>query len=434
MKTSELLKYYNQDELLDEVVRLCRNREVIPQFKDGGFGKRPSTILYKKDLLDLIRRGAVSFHVSVERWRNPLTLNQANTKTEMDELRTGWDLIFDIDTKYLDYAKICAKLLCFALEFHNIKNYSVKYSGGTGFHIGIPFESFPSTINGVETRTLFPEGAHRVAEYLTDMIREKLSEALLSFHNIEMISGNIKKPVEDLLEEGLFNPYSVIEIDTIAISSRHLIRMPYSVNEKKGRVSLPISKEEIEDFNPETASIIKAGFTYSFLDGSNSVPNEARELFVQAFDWHNKKIKILEDKNKKQSKQSTGTWTKTFYKIPEEDYPPCIKKILLGLEDGKKRALFILINYFKSANYSFEEIEKVISEWNSKNKEPLRESYVKSQLTWSKKQTNDYLPPNCNSLMYYSDIQVCNKDDICELIKNPLNYSFKSYKRRGKKN
>ncbi|PIX42842.1 hypothetical protein COZ55_01735 [archaeon CG_4_8_14_3_um_filter_38_5] len=433
MKISTLLKYYNQDAILNEILRVCKDREVIPLFSKGFFGKRPSTILYKKDLLDLIRKGAVSFHISVERWRNPLSLGQTNTKQEMDELRTGWDLVFDVDTKYLGYAKICAKLLCHALEFHNINNYSVKYSGGTGFHLGVPFESFPETINSEDTAKLFPIAAQRIAVYLTDMIKEKLAENLLSIYSLESISEKTGREVKDLLDEtGEFNPYSIIEIDTIAISPRHLIRMPYSVNEKKGRVSLPIAPDDIEDFSSDSAKIPDAEFTIPFLDGSKSRRGEARELFVQAFDWYNKKMQVLEDKKKnleERERKGAGTFTKTFYKIPEEDYPPCIKKILLGLDDGKKRALFILINYFKSANYSFEEIEKIVNKWNEKNKEPLRGSYVKSQLSWTKKQMSNYLPPNCNSLMYYKDIQVCLPDEICPNIKNPLNYSYLHYKK-----
>ncbi|MBN1924121.1 MAG: hypothetical protein JW791_05185 [Nanoarchaeota archaeon] len=433
MKTSELLKYYNQDEILDEILRVCKNREVVAKFGQGFFGARPSTILYKKDLLDLIRRGAVSFHISVERWRNPLSLNQTNTKKDMDDLRTGWDLVLDIDTKILDYAKICAKLLIMALEFHNIKNYSIKYSGGSGFHIGVAYESFPDNINGVETKTLFPEAAQWIASYLSEMIKEKLAENILIINSLEAISERTSKPADELLEDGKFNPYSVIEIDTIAISPRHLIRMPYSVNEKREivRVSLPITKKELEDFDPDTAVIDKAEFNQRFLDGSKSMPNEAKELFVQAFDWHNKTIENMErlEQQKKKTNYSTGTYTKSFYKIPEEDYPPCIKIILKGLEDGKKRALFILINYFKSANYTPEEIENIITEWNKKNKEPLREQYIKAQLSWINKRQGEYLPPNCNSLMYYSDLGICKKDEICEEIKNPLNYSYKHYKR-----
>jgi hypothetical protein len=347
----------------------------------------------------------------------------------MDDLRIGWDLILDIDTKFLEYAKACAKLLCLALEFHGIKNYSIKYSGGSGFHIGIPFESFPDNINGVETRRLFPEAAQTIAAYLREMIKDKLRDTILSINSLETISEKTGKPMSEFLVSEEFDPYSVIEIDTIAISPRHLVRMPYSINEKKNRVSVPISKEELDDFDSENAKISNVVYTKPFL--ASGVPGEARELFVQAFDWHNKEL-IKKETNKKKKNFDKSTWTKTYYKIPKRDYPPCIKLILKGLEDSKKRALFILINYFKSANYSFEEIESIISEWNKKNNEPLRDSYVKSQLIWSKKNPNNYLPPNCNSLMYYKDIRVCVKDEICESIKNPLNYSFKSYKRHGK--
>ncbi|VVB75459.1 DNA primase large subunit PriL [Candidatus Tiddalikarchaeum anstoanum] len=426
MKTSDLLKYYNQDEIINEIMRICPNREVVPRFANGSFGVRPAVLLYKNDLLDSIRNGAISFHISEELWRNPLSLNQVSSKIEMDELRLGWDLILDIDTKQLDYAKVCADLLCKALEYHNIHNYSLKYSGGTGFHIGIPFSAFPEEVDGVKTSTLFPIASQRIALYLREMIKDKLANNLLEIEQIESMAKKLDKNVKDLMENNNLNPYTLLEIDTIALSPRHLFRMPYSINEKSGRVSLPILRKELSDFNPENAGIEKAGFTYKYLDSSLSKRNEAAELLIQSFDWYNKKVLLpqQDDINKKTGRKFTGNVE--GYKVPPEQFPPCIKNILLGMEDGKKRGLFVLINYLRSAKYSFEEIDDITKAWNLKNKEPLKDSYIKSQITWAKK-TNSYLPPNCNASMYYTDIRVCKKDNICENIKNPLNYSYKKW-------
>ena len=91
--------------------------------------------------------------------------------------------------------KICTKLLILALEFHNIKNISVKYSGGTGFHVGVPFESFPESINGELIKRLFPYAAQRIAAYLSEMIKEKLAEQILMLNDLATISERTAKPI-----------------------------------------------------------------------------------------------------------------------------------------------------------------------------------------------------------------------------------------------
>ena len=167
-----------------------------------------------------------------------------------------------------------------------------------------------------------------------------------------------------MFELNQFNPYSVLEIDSVAITPRHLIRMPYSINEKKGRVSLPISPEMIEDFEPDMAKPENIKEYKPFIDRSKAVSGEANELFIQAFDFFKKSA--MDDKPDEAVKKMN--FAKSFEKIPPEKYPPCIKSLLDGLIDGKKRALFILVNYFKSANYSREEINEIIKEWNKKTR------------------------------------------------------------------
>src|SRR3989338_6673466 len=87
--------------------------------------------------------------------------------------------------------------------------------------------------------------------------------------------------------------------------------------------------------------------------------------------------------------------------VPEIFFPQCMQKILAGnMDDGKKRALFILINFLLHFNFSEQEIEAKLKEWNAKNKNSLAPSYITSQLVWNKKQKESILPPNCDKSYY----------------------------------
>ena len=103
-----------------------------------------------------------------------------------------------------------------------------------------------------------------------------------------------------------------------------------------------------------------------------------------------------------------------------------IKLILnTGLSDGRKRALFILINFLTSLGWNYDDIEKYLKEWNKKNNEPLRENYLLGQLRYHKTQKKKILPANCNNMMYYVDIGVCKPDNLCTKIKNPVSYALR---------
>jgi DNA primase large subunit len=125
--------------------------------------------------------------------------------------------------------------------------------------------------------------------------------------------------------------------------------------------------------------------------------------------------------------------------IPEDYFPPCIKNILQGLSDGRKRSLFILTNFLKNMGWSLDKIENKINEWNSKNVPPLRNSYLRTQLRWHFRQERNLLPPNCDNENFYKDIGVCKPDEFCTdmgekiVIKNPVNYPFKRLKKRKRK-
>mgnify|MGYP001618771646 FL=1 len=363
-----ILKYYSRKDVQKKILEASKDREIGVKYgRDGGFGKRPDVLQFENDVLELVKSGATSFHVSVERWENPLLIETGMNRNQLDRIRKGWDAILDIDCKFLEYSKITAELLVEALKFHEIKNIGVKFSGGSGIHIGIPFESFPSSVDSKETKDLFPEGVRVIAEYLKNMIRDPLRERILSVSKIDDIAKSIDKRKEELLEKNIFNPFSVVGIDSILIASRHLYRAPYSVNEKKGFVSIPIEPNSIKDFNLSVAKIENVKAERNFLpkkvDGY-----EAGQLIMQAFDALKKKRFAMPEEVKIKREFETPTMA-----VNEEHWPPCIKTGLKGMGDGKKRFLFILLNFLKSLNWNMDSIEKIVKEWNQKNKEPLKE-------------------------------------------------------------
>jgi len=398
------------------------------KFGEGGFGKRPDTLTYPDDVVELAKQGATSFHISEEHWQNVLQVNPELKRAELDKLRTGWDLIIDVDCQELDYSKITAHLLVQALKYHGLNCLSVKFSGNHGFHIAVPYCAFPEKINNQETNKNFPEGPRRIALYLKDFIKEGLAREMLKKEDINEIAKRSGKPFNEIVVNGIFDPFSVLSIDTVLISSRHLYRSIYSFNEKSGLISIPVDADKIIQFNKEDARPEKIKPEYIEFVKENIVkPNEAKKLIVQAFDYL-----PIEEKPKETDVREFEALQDA---VPEELFPPCIKLILQGLEDGKKRALFILTNFLVSCGWSYDMIEKRILEWNKMNKEPLRETTVRGHLRYNKQQQKKILPPNCQNVMYYTDMRICYPDNFCKYIKNPVNYAIrksKNMQRQGK--
>jgi hypothetical protein len=199
--------------------------------------------------------------------------------------------------------------------------------------------------------------------------------------------------------------------DIILVSPRHLFRTPYSLHEKTALASVVLEPDEIKGFQLKDADPLK-------VEIKNFIPDvkegEASELLIQALDWH--KQNNLDSKNEKKDFDYKPI---KLTNLSEKNFPPCVKRILQGLEDGKKRSLFILINFFRFIGTDKEELEKRIEDWNKKNKPPLNQAYIKSQLSWSYKK-KPVMPSNCKE--FYQGIGVCSPDDLCKLIKNPVNY------------
>ena len=386
-------------------------------YKGEGYGKRPDVLKYANEVIELVKQGATSFHCSEELWYNPLSIVTGMKPKELDELRRGWDLVLDVDCKELAFSAVAADLLVKALRHHGIKSVSCKFSGNHGYHLGVPFEAFPSSVNGVDTKDLFPEGPRKVAVYLMHMISDPLREALLSKYSLEEIAQKTGKQVVDCMEAKEFDPLKVVEIDTILLASRHLYRMPYSLNEKSGLVSVPINPDKILEVEFTKAVAIPKQVKVSkhiFLDRSNVKKGEAAKLLVQGLDFK----PVEEELEIKQEKKFDELEEKT----PFDLFPPCIKMMDKGIKDGKKRAVFVLVNFLRKVGWNYEDIEEYLKKWNEKNQESLREVNILGQLRYHKANKKSMLPPNCASANYYPDIGVCCPDNLCKSVKNPVAY------------
>jgi len=431
MRLSEAIKHYSKSEVAIALVNSAQNREVSVQLYDKGYGKRPDTLQMPGDVITQVKSGASSFHISEERWSDPLLLTQNSTKKDQDNLRTGWDLILDIDCPWgFDIATITAKLIIDALKYHDIKTIGCKFSGNKGWHIAVPMEAFPKKIGKVDIKDMYPELAKAIATYLIEFIKPHLEAEvlLLADGDIKKISERVGKDKDEFFDSQnqRFLPNFFSQIDIILASPRHLFRAPYSLHEKSGLVSLPINPDDIDKFTKDWAKIENVKTFRTFIDIENAVEGEASQLVTQALDWRNKIDKGEAVKREPNKFEFSG-------KTPKEIFPPCIKCILDGLEDGRKRSLFILLNFLKSLNWDWKDIENEILEWNSKNKEPLREGYIKTQLNWHNK-AEKIPPPNCKQ--YYEGICVCKPDSLCSKVKNPLTYvmfNLKKTERGGPK-
>jgi len=413
---STLLKYYKREDVCDAIVEAAEDKEVAIRYGEKGYGKRPDVVKHSKDVLEFVKQGASSFHCSEELWTNPLQLNPNLKKEELDELRKGWDLVLDIDCPILDYSRIAADLVVQALNYHGIENPSIKFSGNHGFHIAVPFISFPENVHGKDTKFLFPDGPRKIAVYLAEMIRPLFAKKLLEFDSIENVCKRTGKQFNDVVKANEFDPFSILQIDTVLIATRHLYRMPYSFNEKSGLISIPIKPNKILSFDTNDANPANVEVKMKFLEAKKSKQNEAKKLIIQAFD-----SKIEEEKVKIEKKDE---FTAPEEAVPEQYFPPCIQKILLGLQDGKKRSLFVLVNFLTSCGWGHEKIEGLLEAWNKKNPEPLREVIVKGQLRYHAANNKKVLPPNCANKSYYLDMHVCSPDNFCPRVKNPVNYAI----------
>ena len=225
----------------------------------------------------------------------------------------------------------------------------------------------------------------------------------------------IKRNDPKFRESEEYDLFDIMGLDLVLTSPRHLFRMPYSLHEKTALVSVVISPDEVDDFDMKKADPMKIEVR-NFMPDSEE--GEAKEFVMQALDWSK-----TEGRDKENQKKISGKY-ENFKSIKLENlndsqFPPTIKKILEGVGDGRKRALFVLINFFRSIGFEKDELEKRIFEWNKKNEVPLKLGYITSQLSWS--YNHKIIPPPNFDKDYYKGIGAV-PDSEEKNLKNPVNY------------
>jgi hypothetical protein len=217
--------------------------------------------------------------------------------------------------------------------------------------------------------------------------------------------------------------FQLMGLDIVLVSPRHLFRAPYSLHEKTGFVSVVLSESELDTFQPKEANPLKVKIKNFYPEAKK---DEAKNLLVSALEWRGEEKRDLESREEKSETAKTG---KKVHDIQVDKssivYPPAIKKILEGMEDGKKRALFILLNFFRSLGFSKEEVKSKIDEWNKKNPKKLKDAYIQSQLEWTFNQKK-MLPPNYDK-PFYKDIGLSPDEEELRS-KNPVSYVIRKSK------
>ena len=445
--------FYKQREILDIMVEHAKDKEIVGSIDGKYFTKRPDVIQNENDILAMVKKGVTSFHCSEELWKDPLLIESSMTKPKLDDLRKGWDLIIDIDCPYFPYSQKATDLIVKEIQNYGIENVSTKFSGNKGFHIGVPFESFPKIVNLSDTGKQFPSLPRKISLLISKNIADKMRDYVLSEGlSFKEIASRIKKEEHEIFYEEIINGKKVkklkindfIEIDTILLSSRHMYRMPYSFNEKSGLISVPIDNSEILSFRREDAlpsKVLSIEKKKTFLDRSKSGENEALGLIIDALDVKEeveksqiKRVSTMikqEKKDKYYSEKELSELAekqKTSMKFPEDYFPPCMK--FRPIKDGKKRYMYLLSSFLQKANWEKEDIIEYLKEKNQEFDDPVRENYLLSQIKYYF--DRKYLTPLCTNEIY-KDLGICEPDKICKFIKNPWQYPFKKHELLEKK-
>ena len=69
----------------------------------------------------------------------------------------------------------------------------------------------------------------------------------------------------------------------------------------------------------------------------------------------------------------------------------------------------------------------MVYEWNERNPEPLKEQYLKGQLSQLRRDKQILPPPSCANQDYYKSLLICTPDNFCSKIKNPSAYTKRKH-------
>jgi len=303
-----------------------------------------------------------------------------------------------------------AELILKIFKLYGIRNFGIKFSGSKGFHIIVPWKAFPKIIHDNNTSDKFPEWPRILTKYIMEITKKEL---------IEKITRLTKQNqyIKDFQASGEVMP------DLILVSPRHLFRMPYSLHEKTALASVVLRPEEIRNFQPKDANPFKIEIRNFMPDAKEG---EALELLREALDWYKTQNPDEAEKIDKEFKPII------LKEISEKNFPPSIIKILQGIKgDGRKRSVFILMNFFRSVGMDRKEVEKFLYDWNQKNEIPLKEGYIKSQLIASYR--GKPIPPPNYDKDYYRGIGIVPTEEELRC-KNPTSYMVRKTLRESSAN
>jgi predicted RNA-binding Zn-ribbon protein involved in translation (DUF1610 family) len=187
--------YYSRPDIQKAIFEFSKNREICPRYFEG-FGKRPDVLEYPGDVFELVKKGATSFHCSEELWDDPLKIQTGMNEKQLNEIRIGWDLLIDIDCKWFDFSKKAARAIVNTFKSYGVKSIGIKYSGSKGFHIIVPWNSFPKKIAGEPVKNLFPELPRKIVSFLRFKSEEEMKRLITSEDLSQFDKTNIKKGIK----------------------------------------------------------------------------------------------------------------------------------------------------------------------------------------------------------------------------------------------
>jgi len=216
-RIGDVLDYYKRDDIAMAIYRYGKDRKIKVTNDTSSLAGRGGqiTIQSPDDVVNLAKkfldgnenaapRKYPSFHGTIEVF----------SKEFIKQNHRGADIVIDIDIKdnFREAFKQGRKVLDL-LDYYNVPH-RIKFSGGSGPHIIIPYEWLPKSLQNDD----FSKTHHII------------------FHTIVSLS-------------------KASHIDSSFISFDHYHRIPYSINEHTGLISLPLHRDQYNDFTPSMAEI-----------------------------------------------------------------------------------------------------------------------------------------------------------------------------------
>jgi hypothetical protein len=241
LKTGDVLAYYGREreDIADAIFRYGNDRRVLMTNDPGVLGRGGGQPGFNNsgEILTMAQKALDSNENTVPRKYPAFHGTLARIPKQGRVIRRGYagaDLVIDIDVKndYKQAFKEGRKVLDFLDSYK--APYRIKFSGGSGPHIIIPYEAFPESLSGGRF-----ERAHKL---------------LFQIINQRSRAGHI---------DGSFT------------STGHFYRIPYSLNEHTGLVSLPLTREQYDDFTLSMAEVSNVQVNEEWFQEPDELSKEA---------------------------------------------------------------------------------------------------------------------------------------------------------------